>query len=182
MGNGVVELCKEADKVFLGLHGSVGENGQLQALLDLYGIPYTGTGYEGSFLAMDKDLSKKLIRMAGVHTPDWVCWNLKQENALEDIQYPCVVKPRGCGSSIGVTFNTYRTTYDYSDEDGVLSAITRINVDGEVYYVLRAHGEMWKYDPGLIESQQHRCNQLDMEIEVSRNKITVEGKEMIKIE
>lgn len=103
VGNGVVELCKEADKVFLGLHGSVGENGQLQALLDLYGIPYTGTGYEGSLLAMDKDLSKKLIRIAGVHTPDWVCWNLKQKNVLEGIQYPCVVKPRGCGSSIGVT-------------------------------------------------------------------------------
>ncbi len=59
IGNGVIELCRQADIVFLALHGASGENGQLQALFDLNEIKYTGTGYVGSLLAMDKDLSKK---------------------------------------------------------------------------------------------------------------------------
>jgi len=58
IGNGVIDLCKDADVVFLGLHGSIGENGQLQAVFDMYGINYTGTKYIGSLLAMDKDISK----------------------------------------------------------------------------------------------------------------------------
>ena len=58
IGPGVLEICREADSVFLALHGSIGENGQLQAVLDTHGIRYTGTGYTGSLLAMDKTFPK----------------------------------------------------------------------------------------------------------------------------
>lgn len=103
IGKGVVELCKEADVVFMGLHGSVGENGQLQAAFDLYGIHYTGTGYIGSLLAMDKDISKKLMRENGILTADWKYIKLSEQIDFDDIKYPCVVKPCSCGSSVGVT-------------------------------------------------------------------------------
>lgn len=103
IGAGVIELCREADMVFLALHGSIGENGQLQAVFDVHGIKYTGTGYTGSLLAMDKDLSKRLMVSIGVLTPDWRYINLGDDNDFSDIGYPCVVKPCSCGSSVGVT-------------------------------------------------------------------------------
>lgn len=103
IGNGVIDLCKEADIVFLGLHGASGENGQLQATFDLHAIKYTGTGYIGSLLAMDKDISKRLMRESGILTPDWEYVNIKKGNDFNHISYPCVVKPCSCGSSVGVT-------------------------------------------------------------------------------
>ena len=60
------------DVLFLGLHGGQGEDGTIQALLDLTGVPYTGSGHLASALAMDKDLSKHLFRAAGVPTADWL--------------------------------------------------------------------------------------------------------------
>ncbi len=102
IGEGVLERCKEADIVFLALHGSVGENGQLQALFDMNGIRYTGTKYIGSLLAMDKDLSKKIMRANNILTPDWIYICLNKEYDLDNIKYPCVVKPCSCGSSAGV--------------------------------------------------------------------------------
>ena len=66
-GQGVLELCQMADIVFLALHGTCGEDGRVQAAFDLMGIPYTGAGYLGSGLAMDKDLTKRLIAHLGVH-------------------------------------------------------------------------------------------------------------------
>jgi D-alanine-D-alanine ligase len=105
IGNGIIELCKLADAVFLALHGAMGENGQLQATLDNFGIRYTGSGYVGSLLAMDKDLSKKIFRDAGVRTPDWVYASAAKYDVCEienKIGYPCVVKPCSCGSSVGV--------------------------------------------------------------------------------
>src|SRR5690606_26808875 len=59
------------DVLFLALHGGAGEGGTLQALLDLTGIPYTGSGMLGSAMAMDKDISKRLMRTAHVATPEW---------------------------------------------------------------------------------------------------------------
>lgn len=103
IGNGVIDLCKDADMVFMGLHGSSGENGQLQATFDMYGINYTGTKYIGSLLAMDKDISKKLMRENGILTADWQHIKLNDHNDFSNIKYPCVVKPCSCGSSVGVT-------------------------------------------------------------------------------
>ena len=106
IGNGIIELCRAADVVFLALHGAMGENGQLQATLDNYGIKYTGSGYVGSLLAMDKDISKKMFVGAGVRTPEWLYFSAKDGNVAEieeKIGYPCVVKPCSCGSSVGIS-------------------------------------------------------------------------------
>ena len=104
IGNHIIEICSFADKVFLALHGSIGENGQLQALFDIYGISYTGTGYAGSLLAMDKNLSKILMRSNQIPTPEWRIINLtKQEVEIDEYMLPCVVKPLSLGSSVGVS-------------------------------------------------------------------------------
>lgn len=105
VGKGVFELCALADVVFLGLHGACGEDGRIQAALDLLGVPYTGSGYLGSAIAMDKDLTKQLVRAAGLKTPQWrvLYYNEGQISALcGELKLPCVVKPVDSGSSIGV--------------------------------------------------------------------------------
>lgn len=106
IGANVLRLCAMSDKVFLALHGSMGENGQLQATLDSHGISYTGSGYLGSSLAMDKDISKRLFCDAEIPTPDWVYFDVRQAPPQElytRIGLPCVVKPCDCGSSVGVS-------------------------------------------------------------------------------
>lgn len=99
VGPGVLEICQHADIAFLALHGGNGENGQLQACLDMFGIPYTGSGYLGSALAMDKELSKELFRAAGILTPAGV--TLRRGESISGIALPCVVKPCSGGSSVG---------------------------------------------------------------------------------
>ena len=105
-GPGVLALCQQADVVFLALHGACGEDGRVQAAFDLMGIPYTGSGYVGSALAMDKDLTKRLVAPLGVQTPQWrrVNYTAKEVDSLTSTtRVPCVVKPVASGSSIGVS-------------------------------------------------------------------------------
>ena len=105
-GPNVLELCKEADMVFMALHGENGENGKVQAAFDLMGIKYTGTGYLGSALAMDKGLAKQLFVMNQIPTPFGIVLHRdsKYLSASEyGLQLPCVVKPCCGGSSIGVS-------------------------------------------------------------------------------
>lgn len=105
-GPGVLEVCALADVVFLGLHGNCGEDGRVQAAFDLLGIPYTGSGYLGSAIAMDKDFTKRLARAEGVLTPDWQYVEViaeRTEKLAVDLPLPCVVKVPAGGSSIGVT-------------------------------------------------------------------------------
>ena len=104
VGPNVLEICRKADLVFLALHGGIGENGQLQAMLDAYGIPYTGSPYDGSLLAMNKDLSKRIFRNAGVPTPDWVLVDdTTTPEEIASLGRYVAVKPIGCGSSVGVS-------------------------------------------------------------------------------
>ena len=104
IGDGVLETCRRADVVFLALHGACGEDGRIQAALDLIGVPYTGSGYLGSAIAMDKDMTKRLV--AGkVKTPQWETVAVTEDNIEEltaRIKPPVVVKPIASGSSIGV--------------------------------------------------------------------------------
>ena len=105
-GPGVLEACRMADVVFLGLHGACGADGRVQAAFDLMGIPYTGSGHLGSAIAMDKDLTKKLAAPLGVATPKWelVKYTAADIPALaRRLELPCVVKPLASGSSIGVS-------------------------------------------------------------------------------
>ena len=105
-GNGVLEICKRADVVFLALHGGEGENGRVQATFDLINVRYTGSGYLPCALSMNKILSKSLMIQNGVPTPAYAVvdgQNLNVDNAkITALGFPCVVKPVSEGSSIGV--------------------------------------------------------------------------------
>lgn len=105
-GPNVIELCRMADIVFMALHGENGENGKIQAAFDLFGIKYTGTGYLGSALAMNKGMAKNLFLHYGIPCPKGA--SMKKENRMDDVaalgvSLPCVVKPCCGGSSIGVS-------------------------------------------------------------------------------
>ncbi len=99
------DLCErlksiKPDKVFIALHGTYGEDGRVQGLLDLLGIPYVGSGVLGSALAMDKDMTKRILLSYGIPTPRWVC--VREEEEVRWDTYPAVVKPADQGSSIGL--------------------------------------------------------------------------------
>lgn len=121
-GPGVLALCQQADVVFLALHGACGEDGRVQAAFDLMGIPYTGSGYVGSALAMDKDLTKRLVAPLGVQTPQWrrVNYTAKEVDSLTSTtRVPCVVKPVASGSSIGVSIAHTKKEFHAALLDGL---------------------------------------------------------------
>jgi D-alanine-D-alanine ligase len=94
---------KGADVVFLGLHGGQGEDGTIQALLDMAHVKYTGSGHLASALALDKDLSKRLFRAAEVNTADWLMAPATIEQVEGILSLPVVVKPSKEGSTVGLT-------------------------------------------------------------------------------
>lgn len=89
LGKNVIEICKLADCVYLGLHGADGEDGKIQATLDLLGVPYTGSDTLGSAMAMDKKIAKEIMTYNDIPTAPFT------DHA------PCVVKEVNGGSSIG---------------------------------------------------------------------------------
>lgn len=105
LGPHVLDVCAAADMVFLGLHGEDGEDGRIQAALDLLGVPYTGSGHLASAVAMDKTVSKQLMDAAGIPTPKWrllADYAEDVDRLAEELPMPCVVKTPGGGSSLGV--------------------------------------------------------------------------------
>jgi D-alanine-D-alanine ligase len=98
-----LDAVTSADVVFLALHSGYGEDGRLQALLDLAGIAYTGSGHIGSAVAMDKDISKHLMRGHGVPTPDWLMAPVTVGEVEDKLGFPVVVKPSKVGSTVGLT-------------------------------------------------------------------------------
>jgi D-alanine-D-alanine ligase len=109
-----------ADVVFLALHGGQGEDGTLQALLDMARITYTGSGLLASALAMDKDLSKKLFRAAGVQTADWLMAPASIDDVEKKLGFPVVVKPSKQGSTVGLTVVKKREQFDTAVEEAFL--------------------------------------------------------------
>jgi D-alanine-D-alanine ligase len=105
LGPALVALpaVRDADLAFPVLHGRYGEGGALQGLLELAGVPYAGSGPLGSALAMDKDVAKRLFRIAGVPTADWRMWPTDPERAVAALGLPLVVKPIKTGSTVGLT-------------------------------------------------------------------------------
>lgn len=109
----VLPAARAADVTWLALHGGAGEDGTIQALLDLAGVRYTGSGVLGSALAMDKDLAKRLFRAARVPTADWEMvtagddtpWREPSHAArvFASLGAPVVVKPSKQGSTVGLS-------------------------------------------------------------------------------
>ena len=100
-GPGVVDICTQADIVFVALHGENGEDGKLQAAFDLMGIRYTGTDYTSSALAMDKAIAKELFAYYNIPTPTGI--RAKKGESFDWSLFPCVVKVCNGGSSVGVS-------------------------------------------------------------------------------
>jgi len=94
---------READVLFLALHGGWGEDGTLQALLEIVGTRYTGSGPMASAVAMDKDLSKQLFRHAGVDTADWLMAPATRAEVDRELGWPVIVKPSKQGSTVGLS-------------------------------------------------------------------------------
>ena len=116
IGAHVIDICREADIVFLALHGGEGENGQLQAAFDLLGIRYTGSGYLGSALAMNKGLTKSVLIQNGVVTPAGALYKSAHDAASWQ-HFPCVVKPCTGGSSVGIAKACNREEFDVAIAD-----------------------------------------------------------------
>ena len=113
-GPNVLEICKEADIVFLALHGANGEDGQVQSVLDLMGIKYTGSGPLSSGMAMDKGITKMVFEAKGVPTPKGITLEKgKCSSQLADygMGFPVIVKPCCGGSSVGVCIANNQTEY-----------------------------------------------------------------------
>jgi D-alanine-D-alanine ligase len=93
------DLPDDIDLAFITIHGTFGEDGQVQRILDLRGIPYTGDGAEESELAFDKIRSKRKFRELGVTTPEW---EVIQSGQRPMLPLPLVIKPPRQGSTVGV--------------------------------------------------------------------------------
>ena len=126
LSEGLAELpaVRDADVLFLAVHGGQLEGGTLQAVLDVIGVPYTGSGPLASALAMDKDLSKRLFRAAGVPVPAWFMAPVAPEDVTTALGWPVIIKPSKQGSSVGLTLvkkaedleNAVKLAARYDDE------------------------------------------------------------------
>lgn len=151
-GPNVLEMCKEADIVFLALHGANGEDGKVQSVLDLMGIKYTGSGPLSSGMAMDKGITKMVFEAKGVPMPKGITLEKgKCSSQLADygMGFPVIVKPCCGGSSVGVCIANNQTEYQaalleafsYENEVVVEQFITGREfsvavVDGKAYPVI----------------------------------------------
>jgi D-alanine-D-alanine ligase len=169
-GLGEVPAIRGADVIFIALHGGQGEDGTVQAVLDVIGVPYTGSGHLASALAMDKDLSKRIVRDHGLAVPAWVMSPATAEYVKQTVGFPCVVKPSKQGSSVGLTLvrggkdlaRAVKLAERYDDEVMVEQFISglelTVGILGEEalpVIEIRPKHEMFdyecKYQPGMAE-------------------------------
>lgn len=108
---------RNVELVFLALHGGAGEDGRIQAVLDLAGLAYTGSNHTASAAAMDKELSKRLFRSVDVPTPHWLMAPCTADAVEGALGWPVVVKPNKQGSTVGLSVVRERS--------GLQSAIDR---------------------------------------------------------
>ncbi|MEY9094930.1 D-alanine--D-alanine ligase [Paenibacillus sp. RC84] len=164
------------DLALLALHGQYGEDGTVQGVLETLGIPYTGSGVLASSLCMNKQLSKRLLKTVGVHTPEGLCWQGMDDyetQAVKRLGYPVIVKPNMGGSSIGIQLVHKEKELlpavqkACSFDQAILiepyikgTELTCSIVDGEVLPIIgirSAHSEWFdykaKYEPGGAEEK-----------------------------
>ncbi len=128
IGENVIDICSNADITFFALHGGEGENGKLQATFDLLGLKYTGSGYLGSALAMNKGLTKSVLIQNKVLTPRGEIFSSPEEAAAWNT-FPCVVKPCSGGSSVGITIVETQQDFKESVKEAFSYGETEIVVE-----------------------------------------------------
>jgi len=137
-GNGLIRAIQDArldgyDVVFNSLHGGKGENGTLAALLEVLDMPYTGSPTAASALAMNKDISKRIMRTLGIATADWIKFDMPAGAKLDEVlpqiihqikmetgatPYPLIVKPNDGGSTVGLTLVEKEEDLEQAFKDG----------------------------------------------------------------
>ncbi|MDX6587661.1 MAG: D-alanine-D-alanine ligase [Solirubrobacterales bacterium] len=155
-GHDLVERLKaeRPDVAFVALHGADGEDGTVQELLEILGIPYTGPGVSACRRSTDKAEAKQALREHGISTPDWVSFSqtafseLGAADALEEIEerlgYPLVVKPARGGSALGVRFAASR-------EDVPQAIVSAFSYDSRV--LLERHVQGRELSVGMLEGE-----------------------------
>ena len=133
-------ISGEFDRVFIALHGRLGEDGCMQGALELLGMPYTGSGVMASALGMDKWRTKLLWRAAGLPTADWAMLSADSDFAAVEKQLglPIFVKPAREGSSIGMSkvteAGTLKAAYETAAEHDPL-VLAETFIDGAEFTV-----------------------------------------------
>ena len=136
-----LDKVQKGDVVFNALHGGSGENGDIQSLLDMRGISYTGSGPSASRICMDKHISKLIAQNEGVKVPDWFVHKntmsydriLLNDSLLkaEKIFYPCIVKPNNEGSTMGLAKVDSEDQLDFAI-DRVMKFSTEVMIEEHV--------------------------------------------------
>lgn len=115
-GPNVLALCKEADAVFMALHGANGEDGKIQACFELMGIPFTGTDFVSAAMAMDKGITKDLFKAYNIPTPVGIRLKKGETEAVQ-VPFPCIVKACCGGSSVGVCIARNEEEYQAAKDE-----------------------------------------------------------------
>ncbi|MEW6482917.1 MAG: D-alanine--D-alanine ligase family protein [bacterium] len=170
---GVFHKRIDIDIAFPLVHGTYGEDGTLQGLLELADIPYVGSSVLGSSLCMDKIASKRIFKSLGFPIVDWLCFERGEKGIIEDIEknlsYPVIVKPSNLGSSIGVNTSSNKdelsfaldVCFEYSQKaivEKALSSFSEINcaILGEREVIPSLCEEVIKEDKFLTYSEKYR--------------------------
>ncbi|HXZ24645.1 MAG TPA: D-alanine--D-alanine ligase [Nitrospiria bacterium] len=103
--SGEIEANRRIEAAFIVLHGRGGEDGQIQSVLEWAGIPYTGSGVLASAIGMNKAVTKQLMQVDGIPTPQWFRWRRGASPPPVE-RFPVVVKPTSEGSTVGVSIVT----------------------------------------------------------------------------
>lgn len=114
----VIEKINGIDFAFLALHGQFGEDGTIQGLLETMGIPYSGCGVLPSAICMNKGLTKRIVKTAGVDTAKWLIVKSVAEidyKKIKELKYPIFIKPNNGGSSVA----TFLVRNEYEVEKAV---------------------------------------------------------------
>jgi D-alanine-D-alanine ligase len=179
------------DVAFLALHGTFGEDGCIQGLLEYFKIPYTASGVMGSALAYDKLKSKEILKFHGIPTPDYEV-SYKYQEISRTLDLPVVVKPTNQGSSLGVTIvkdesqwkPALETAFAYSEEvmvekfiDGKLLAIGMNEMTPMPIIHIRPKSGFYDYEAkytsgkteyicpaDIEEDESNRCRQVAIKV------------------
>ena len=202
IGPNILELAKTSDIVFMALHGSNGEDGRVQATLDLMGVRYTGPGYLGSALAMDKGLAKDVMKAYGVPVPAGkIVTHENEDLSLNElgITLPCVVKPACGGSSVGVTKcqteeeykAALKTAFSYEDvivvEEFIKGREFSIGIFEDfalpVIEIITPEGGFYDYENKYNGKTKEVCPaQVDEEVAKAMQKVAVAAGKALKLQ
>jgi D-alanine-D-alanine ligase len=145
----IERILRQLDLVFIGLHGEYGEDGQVQKILEKFGIPYTGSDSLASHFAMHKVLSKIKAQEEGVLTPDFLYIERAEDaeavvtESIRTFHQPVVVKPVKWGSSVGVSIS--------SGYGSVLGVVQKLFAEGSQGVLIEEYIKGREATAGVVE-------------------------------